>query len=43
MAVYVFLIAGAAVSWSSKIQSTPALSSTEAEYMVATHMTQEAI
>ena len=30
---YVFKMSGAAVSWSSKLQSSPALSSTEAEYM----------
>jgi hypothetical protein len=34
---------GAAISWSSKIQSTPALSSTEAEYIAVSRATQEAI
>src|SRR6188768_2842720 len=33
---YVFKMCGAAISWSSKLQSTPALSSTEAEYMACT-------
>ena len=33
----------AAVSWSSKLQSSPALSSTEAKYMACTRATQEAI
>jgi transposase InsO family protein len=40
---YVFLMAGAAISWSSKLQSTPALSSTEAEYVAASRAAQEAI
>jgi hypothetical protein len=40
---YTFLMAGAAVSWSSKLQSTPALSSTEAEYVAAARTTQEAL
>lgn len=40
---YVFLMAGAAVSWSSKRQPTVALSSTEAEYMSTTRSAQEAI
>ena len=40
---YVFLMCGAAVSWSSKLQSSPALSSTEAEYMACTRAAQEAI
>ena len=31
---YVFKVAGAAVSWSSKKQSTMALSSTKGEYIV---------
>jgi len=40
---YVFLMCGAAISWSSKLQTSPALSSTEAEYMACTHTAQEAI
>jgi hypothetical protein len=40
---YVFLMCGAAVSWSSKLQSSPALSSVEAEYMACTRAAQEAI
>jgi hypothetical protein len=40
---YVFLLGGAAISWSSTRQQTVALSSTEAEYMAATSATQEAI
>src|SRR6266436_8399323 len=40
---YVFKVAGAAVSWSSKKQSTMALSSTEGEYIVLTHVAKEAI
>lgn len=40
---YVFLLAGAAISWSSKRQETVALSSTEAEYIALAHATQEAI
>jgi hypothetical protein len=40
---YVFLMCGAAVSWSSKLQTSPALSSTEAEYMACTRAAQEAI
>jgi ATP-binding cassette subfamily B (MDR/TAP) protein 1 len=33
---YVFIIAGGAVSWVSKLQTIVALSTTEAEYMIAT-------
>ena len=33
----------AAISWSSKLQASPALSSTEAEYMALTRAAQEAI
>jgi hypothetical protein len=40
---YAFLMAGAAISWSSKLQSTPALSSTEAEYVAGSRAAQEAI
>jgi hypothetical protein len=40
---YVFRFHGKAVSWSSKWQSLIALSSTEAEYITATHVTKEAI
>jgi len=40
---YVFKIAGAAVSWSSKKQSSTALSSTEGEYMALTHAVKEAM
>ncbi len=40
---YVFKITGAAVAWSSKKQSSTALSSTEGEYMALTHATKEAI
>lgn len=39
---YIFLMAGGAVSWSSKIQSAVTLSSTEAEYIAASRATQEA-
>ena len=40
---FVFLACGAAISWSSKLQLSPALSSTEAKYMACTRATQEAI
>jgi transposase InsO family protein len=40
---YVFFACGAAISWSSKLQLSPALSSTEAEYMACTRAAQEAI
>ncbi|KAH9650921.1 hypothetical protein KPL70_026553 [Citrus sinensis] len=40
---YVFTLAGAAVSWVSKLQTVVALSTTEAKYMVATQACKEAI
>jgi hypothetical protein len=40
---YMFKMCRAAVSWSSKLQNSPALSSTEAEYITATCTSQEAI
>jgi hypothetical protein len=40
---YIFMLAGAAVSWKSKKQSLVALSSTEAEYVAATEAAKEAI
>lgn len=40
---FVFILAGAAVSWSSKLQVSVALSSTEAEYMATARATQEAL
>jgi hypothetical protein len=40
---YVFLLAGAPISWKSKSQSSVALSSCEAEYMAASSAAQEAI
>jgi len=40
---YVFNLFGVVVSWMSKKQSVVALSTTEAEYMVATHAIKEAI
>ncbi|KAH9715183.1 hypothetical protein KPL71_020951 [Citrus sinensis] len=40
---YVFTLAGAAVSWVSKLQTVVALSTTEAEYMAATQTCKEAI
>jgi hypothetical protein len=40
---YVFMLAGAAISWSSKRQNVVALSSAEAEYIALTHAAQEAI
>lgn len=40
---YVFIIAGGAVSWVSKLQTVVALSTTEAEYMAATQAFKEAI
>eukprot|EP00253_Pinus_taeda_P010375 PITA_10375 len=40
---YVFKLFGGAVSWMSKKQSVVALSTTKAEYMVATHASKEAV
>ena len=40
---YVFALAGVAIGWSSKKQSTVALLSTEAKYMAATATMKEAI
>ncbi|XP_057857095.2 secreted RxLR effector protein 161-like [Cryptomeria japonica] len=40
---YVFTLNGGAISWMSKRQVVFTLSSTEAEYMAATHACQEAV
>lgn len=40
---YVFTLFGGAISWMSKRQAVVALSTTEAEYMAATHACKEAI
>jgi len=40
---FILMIGGGAISWSSKRQPTIALSTTEAEYMVNTQATKEAI
>jgi hypothetical protein len=40
---YAFFMAGSLVSWSSKRQHTPAVSSTEAEYMALARATKEAL
>ncbi len=43
MSGYVFLFGGNLVSWYSKKQSIIALSSSESEYVAATHAAQEAL
>jgi hypothetical protein len=43
MSGYTFKLAGAAVSWSSKKQTSVALSSTEVEYISGAHAAKEAI
>ena len=40
---YMFNLFGGAISWMSKKQSVVALSTTEAEYMAATHARKEAV
>jgi len=40
---YVFTLSGGVISWSSKKQSTVALSSTKAEYIASAHAAKEAI
>ena len=40
---YVYILGGAAVSWTSRLQQTVALSSSESEYMAASAAAQEAI
>ena len=40
---YVFMVDNGAVSWSSKKQELVTLSTTEAEYMAATHVAKEAV
>ena len=38
---YIVILSGGAVAWSSKKQSTVALSTAEAEYIAATHATKQ--
>ena len=40
---YIFFISGGPVSWQSRMQTSVALSSMEAEYMAASAATQEAM
>jgi hypothetical protein len=40
---FVFMLGGAAISWGSKKQASVALSSTEAEYIAASHAAKEAV
>ena len=41
--MYVFNLFGGAVNWMSKKQSVVALSTTEVEYMAATHASKEVV
>ena len=40
---YVFTLVGGAISWMSKLQETISLSTTEADYIAASHACKEAI